>query len=208
MRPSLPTVTLSMMATVDHKAAAYAFNKTSEMMAFGNRVVFTDQPKWFPSDVIHVPIAPFEDYHKICVWGLTQAPAMILQHMLSHALCIHWDSPVLNPGIWTNEFLAYDYIGAVMGGWVVGNGGFMLASRKFYECVQQLEIPATVEACHPSDQIVCIRHRSTMEYLGCKFAPIEVANKFSRENDPPYGTDVLGGHGKLYIADLVRQGRY
>jgi hypothetical protein len=206
--PELPTVSLTLMATTDHKAAAYAFNKTSERVRFRNRIVFTDQPQWFPSDVDHVYLPPFAEYPKICVWGLTQAPALILPLMGTHALCIHWDSPVLNPEAWTDEFLNWDYIGAVMNGFAVGNGGFMLASRKFYECLQALNLPPTVQECYPSDQIVCIRHRETMEKLGCRFAPIELANRFSRENQPPYGTETFGGHGKLYVADLVRQGRW
>jgi Protein of unknown function (DUF5672) len=204
----LPDVSLTIMCTTDHKAAAYAFNKTSERVSFRNRIVFTDQPQWFPSDVNHVYLPPFAEYPKICVWGLTEAPALILPLMGTHALCIHWDSPVLNPEAWTDEFLAYDYIGGLMWETTVGNGGFMMASRKFYEGVQALNLPPTLDACYPSDQKICVWYRKQMEDMGVRWAPNELARRFSRENQPPYGTETLGGHGRLYVADLVRQSRW
>ena len=103
------------------------------------------------------------------------------------------------PSAWTDDFLNYDYIGAP---WVaralypgvdprcrVGNGGFSLRSRRLQQVLQL----APVKYHHPEDVAICQVYRPALEALGMKFAPLEVARKFSVELGEINGQ--FGQHG-------------
>jgi len=100
----------------------------------------------------------------------------------SHLLLIQHDGYVLNYKAWDNEFLKYDYIGATW--WFkdnmnVGNGGFSLRSKVLMEIVAQDPLIANY---FPEDEQICRLHRKRLEKeLEIKFAPEEVANRFSIE---------------------------
>jgi glycosyltransferase involved in cell wall biosynthesis len=114
------------------------------------------------------------------------------------ALIVQHDGYVRNYKAWTNEFLNYDYIGAVWGwykdGFRVGNGGFSLRSKKLLKLTARDEIKQT----HPEDHHIGRTYRPYLETKGIKFAPEALAKKFSVEG---YGTnevyaDQFGFHGK------------
>lgn len=131
-----------------------------------------------------------------------------------HALIFQWDGFVLNPQNWCEEFLDYDYIGAV---WPqhpltpVGNGGFSLRSKKLINLLKELNI--SVDLTNPYDQpedgIICIHKRSLLEKNGARFSPKNIANKFSFESGR-LNRDVLGFHGPQNFpfffneSDLIR----
>lgn len=124
-----------------------------------------------------------------------------------YVLLIQDDGHIVNPDLWDDEFLNYDYIGAPWPSeesWIslqhqdqqslmkevfpknrVGNGGFCLRSRKF------LEFSAQYDSCNGlgEDSFLCTRkYYEAIEY-GIKFAPFELAAKFSYENPCiEYGT--------------------
>lgn len=113
-----------------------------------------------------------------------------------YVLIIQHDGHVKNADAWTDEFLNYDYIGApwwYQDGMNVGNGGFSLRSKKLMQFVSALSMPVT----HPEDHAICRLHRKEIEAAGFKFAPDEVANKFSFEgyNQPGTYTNQFGFHG-------------
>lgn len=125
----------------------------------------------------------------------------------SHCLIVQLDGYPLNPEAWTDEFLEYDYIGAP---WInfpempekewIGNGGFSLRSKKLLEEVAKLRSDGTVL----EDNFICVEHREFLESKGLKFAPVELAKKFSVEND--YYTGQFGFHGKLTIEMNTKAG--
>lgn len=119
------------------------------------------------------PIRSLEDYSKFMVRGLWKYVET------SHALVVQSDGYILNGEAWNPEFLEYDYIGAP---WLpsnaVGNGGFSLRSRKLLELLARHPLGGTP---HPEDSHICIRHRKTLEDLGIKFAPLELARRFAFE---------------------------
>lgn len=100
----------------------------------------------------------------------------------SHVLTIHADGYVLNPEAFKEEWLQYDYIGATWDFYnehMVGNGGFSLRSKKLCSI---LALDNTITEYHPEDMIICRTHRAYLESkYGIKFAPVEVAKKFSIE---------------------------
>jgi hypothetical protein len=109
-------------------------------------------------------------------------------------LIVQWDGFCYNSGAWTDEFYDYDYIGAR---WfwqdnLVGNGGFSLRSKKI------LEFMATdpkIIHCHPEDNCFCKDNRKYLEESGFKFAPSDIAYRFSVEGEEYTGQ--FGWHGGI-----------
>jgi len=118
-------------------------------------------------------------------------------------LVIHADGYIQNAWAWDEDFLNYDYIGA---SWAykdnmnVGNGGFTLRSKKLLNAIKDFNVPnGTIE-----DDFICRKIRRELEVKhGIKFAPEEVANRFSIE---AYGagvfTDMQGHKANTYTGQL------
>jgi len=126
----------------------------------------------------------------------------------SHCLLVQPDGFVLFPEKWNNEWLKYDYIGAP---WAyaedayidpfgnhhrVGNGGFSLRSKKFLEVPTKVEVPWETNNSdfywmpegvvnYHEDGNVCVHNRHIFIEQGCKYAPVEVAVRFSQETRVP-----------------------
>lgn len=100
----------------------------------------------------------------------------------SHVLIFQHDGYVNNFMAWDNDWLQYDYIGAPWyynDGMAVGNGGFSLRSKRLMEI---LATDKVVKKFHPEDDVICRKYRKYLEnQYEIKFAPIEVAEKFSFE---------------------------
>ena len=109
----------------------------------------------------------------------------IIKELLSkvkttHVLIAQWDGYVLNDEAWQNEWLDYDYIGAIWTDGIVGNGGFSLRSRRLLEALQDERFEGPF---YPEDEKICRDWRLILETeYGMKFAPPEVASAFSIEN--------------------------
>lgn len=104
-----------------------------------------------------------------------------------YVLTIHADGYVLNADAWTDDFLQYDYIGAKWwfnDGMNVGNGGFSLRSIRLLLVLREIfreEAYRNINV-HPEDEFICRKLRPTLEKnYGIKFAPDEIADKFSLE---------------------------
>ena len=109
----------------------------------------------------------------------------------SHALLVQWDGYVLNGSAWNDEFLKYDYVGAPWFWNPAGmNSGFVLLSKKLLEELSKDEYEFT----EGFDVSVCNTWRAKLEERGFKFAPVDVASKFSVENLPYVGQ--FGWHGE------------
>ena len=128
--------------------------------------------------LINAHLTSKEAYSRYCIKEL-------YKHVeTSHLLIVQYDGYVKNWKSWDNSWLQYDYIGApwewYTDGMQVGNGGFSLRSRKLMEIVAT--DPAFDRAYHPEDHVICRVYRKYLEEKhGIKFAPVEVARKFSIE---------------------------
>jgi hypothetical protein len=107
-------------------------------------------------------------------------------------LCQPDGYPIISKN-WTDDFLNYDYIGAP---WPffnhtfrnrVGNGGFSIRSKKYlYTCKKLFNNFPNIEKYHMYEDFLCCNiYYDEMLSLGIKFAPIEIASKFSYENIIP-----------------------
>ena len=121
-------------------------------------------------------------------------------------LIIQHDGFILNPSAWDDEYLKYDYVGApllVEGKLVVGNGGFSLRSKKLLDILQndpniKIEEGPDHKYDQNEDWIISVIKREYLESLSVKFAPVELAHKFSFEKNKEYGAywnDQFGFHG-------------
>ena len=80
-------------------------------------------------------------------------------------LLIQWDGYILDPNAWRDEFLEYDYIGAVWPWHLtnrVGNGGFCIRSKKFMEAVGAMNFPS-LEEFYSDDVNPCRVWRKELE---------------------------------------------
>lgn len=137
-----------------------------------------------------------------------------------HVLVVQDDGFVLNPGVWTDAFLEYDYIGAP---WPpvltlqpqgttlklenrVGNGGFSLRSRRLLETVsfETLWRPA-----YPVIEDLLIGHFNYRPLVdqGIRIADVSVAGRFAAESPVDDGTldlnNVFGFHGGIVFDVLA-----
>lgn len=130
----------------------------------------------------------------------------------SHVLFMEADAGVLNPLAWDKKWLRHDFIGApwpphVEFGWppcdgktnAVGNTGFSLRSRKFLEAVARALVERKDDPyrfCH--DSWICRTIRPWLEAeCKIKFAPVDVAARFSCENRIYSGS--FGFHGRSTV---------
>lgn len=129
-----------------------------------------------------------------------QVPAYIPS---GFAMAIHEDGFPVNPSVWTDEFLQYDYIGAPWPDLVVGNGGFNIESQRLMAIKPYLPREGALQT--PSDNWLCRTHRAWLESQGIRFAPWELAKRFSTECVDIY-SDSFGYHGRICCPNKYREG--
>jgi len=134
-------------------------------------------------------------------------------------LVVQWDGFILNPNLWTDEFLQYDYIGATWYDFMiqtsefvfpevkqsgryslVGNGGFSLRSKKLLE--ETKNAPFICDG--PEDAYICQNYYEYFKNQGIKFAPNNIADKFSKESNASISWDnVFGFHGDKNLINHI-----
>jgi hypothetical protein len=130
----------------------------------------------------------------------------------SHVLLVQWDGYVVDAAMWQPAFLDVDYIGAPWpngsGGYVVGNGGFSLRSRKLLEVLNDDSFPLLTTN---EDVTICGLHRPRLEAeYGIRFASTELARRFSFEMETAHimaGAKTFGFHGifNLFLVEPMEQ---
>lgn len=191
MKLQLPEVTLVAVDRVVHDLTRLALEDCLRHADFVEVLVFSDR-EILPAaaGVRHIYSAP-ETMAERVYWY--EVPAAVRS---SHMLVVQWDSWIVNPRAWTEEFLAYDWIGAPWwhrDGRNVGNGGFSLRSTRLMEALRQSS--ATLPLGTPEDEMICRTHRPALEAAGFRFAPEDLATRFSFERVVPAGGTPFGFHG-------------
>jgi len=100
-----------------------------------------------------------------------------------YCLINQWDGFILNFNSFDEIFFNYDYIGADW--WwkentLVGNGGFSLRSKNFLNVCSKIFNNSDIDK---DEDEFFEENISLLVQRGIKFAPIEIKNKFSIEND-------------------------
>lgn len=199
MQPDLSDVTLVAVSSVALEATTAALETSLRRARFARAVLLTDSPRpglASPAiEWIKIPaIRSRTDYSRFMLHNLADYVDT------SHALCVQWDGFVLSGQAWDPGFLQFDYIGAV---WPhfhdrnnVGNGGFSLRSKRLLDACRDLPF----DGSQPEDILISRLCRKTLEDRGIRFAPEEVARRFSYERTEPTGQE-FGFHGAF---NLVR----
>lgn len=192
----LPQVTLICVDCVNHGPAIMAIKKTLEQITPARTIFFTNQ-KIEDSQFDTVIIRDLKSAKDYSYWMIDELGEYYFE--TSHILIIQHDGHVIDASQWTNEFLNFDYIGAVWpmetDGYNVGNGGFSLRSVRLHEILVEDQF---VIAAHPEDAYICRTYRNYLEQkYNMKFAPPELAHKFSYELQTPF-QPTFGFHGKFH----------
>lgn len=191
----LPQVTVVIADTKNYSQAIYAIKKTQEQIKPAEFVWVTDRLDLQVDGVRIIYVKPFEskaDYSHFIIKKLSSC------FETTHCLVIQHDGYVLNGDSWDDAWLQYDYIGAP---WLypdpernVGNGGFSLRSRDLQIALMDVDI----RIVEPEDEVIGRLYRRMLEEsYSIKFAPEEVAHKFSYELHEPYG-NTFGFHGYFH----------
>ncbi len=202
---NLANVTLCGIDTIDINRQLLAFEICMRYTEFKEMKLFTNCEESYTTDsgiqVIKIDtVNSLRDYNNFNLKHLNTYIdtdfVMIAEH----------DGFILNPEAWSDEFLDYDYIGApwlVEDKLIVGNGGFSIRSKKLLELTQsdghiQLGNKNDHKYAENEDWVICMILRDYIENKGIRFAPAELAKKFSIEENELVGrkwTDQFGFHG-------------
>lgn len=175
--------TLCCIDCINHDLAIKALRQSMAGCAFDRVLFLTDKEFSLPGiDTIRISSLESRDAYS----------SFVLHDLAQHihtdfVLLVQWDGHIVNPAAWTDEFLEYDYNGAVwtqlQDAYRVGNGGFSLRSRKLLLATQT--IPLAGETLN-EDELICRKHRPRLEAeYGIRFAPEPLANRFSFEISYP-----------------------
>ncbi|NVN96822.1 hypothetical protein HXX01_01070 [Candidatus Nomurabacteria bacterium] len=203
----LPNVTLLGIDCVDTERLIKALDISSEQIEFADVKLLTSLPTSDKRKVLIPHIGSTAEYSEFCIRKLADYVDT------DFVLIVQYDGFVLNPSSWTNEFLNYDYIGApwfvhdefwftkflfprdLLDKTVVGNGGFCLRSKKFLEVSSRLADEGVFDKYHPEDVALCVWNKDKMEKEGIRFAPNDIAEKFSIEGGDHIYRNQFGFHG-------------
>jgi glycosyltransferase involved in cell wall biosynthesis len=188
----LPKITLVSASSVRIKETVEALRKSMRGIKYAEVLFFTHEKITLDHlgiKVVNIPKLDYSGYSRFIAYELGQ-------HIKTDfALIVQSDGYVLRPDRWNQEFLSYDYIGAP---WLpnkhftkrginvrVGNGGFSLRSKKLLNILNDLNLPFTDGGTgfDHEDGIICAYYRHELEEAGIKFAPVDVAARFSHESD-------------------------
>lgn len=175
----LPTVTLVAYGSSKYlEAQQQALDKSCEKIRFGAVKNIRDDN-----------CTNIDEWNKAIIYEL---PKHI---QTTHCLLIHPDGYVINPEMWTNRWLKYDYIGAPWpmpkdnysyrdeeGNLVRVGNSVSLRSKKLLDLIAQREWKSYYGNTN-EDGFICCHNRKWLESKGCKFAPLQVAKYFSKEHE-------------------------
>jgi len=196
----LKQITLVNINCIDPEISIKSLEYSMREIEFAKVVLFSDKKPFNIKDDIEFikinKINSLDDYSRFCINEL-------LKYIeTDYVINCQNDGFIINPHLWTEEFLNYDYIGAPWASnseWAkknrVGNGGFCLKSKKFLELCTQIHYISGHD-----DVIVTNDYYDFFTRNGIKYAPVEVAMKFSLEMKIPecdYDlNNCFGFHGK------------
>jgi len=168
---------------------------------------------------IQVPKLDYLAYSRLCVEQLTEFVDT------DFVLNVQLDGFIVNPNLWSEKFLDYDYIGApwqskkdrpIPNGIAVGNGGFSIRSKRLLDELSKLKWNANWENHQlpqkhwgNEDYFISILNRQKLEAVGISFSPVELASQFSVQSGDHLGrinilNNVFGFHGTGLLGKVKR----
>lgn len=222
----LPSVTAVSVSGLNPTSGIKALELSMQGINFHDSVIIChDKPETLPPGITFKQCKPSDlkskdrkntdDYSKFMLYELGKYIET------DYVLIVHKNAHVLRPHKWSNDFLAYDYIGAPWPKDVhftkdgtnirVGNGGFSLRSKKLMNALNELKLPFSDDGTgyFHEDGVICVYYRKQLEAYGIKFAPPEVAARFSLETLCPESVmDPFGFHDNIRALPKLEQVKY
>lgn len=178
----LNNVSLICVDCYSYGGAVAAIKKSLQQIQFERVLFLTDiKLKIEGVEVVNIPpIRSKREYSNFIVKEL-------YKYIPTEYFClIQADGYIIDGEQWDDVNFNYDYIGA---SWIydherqVGNGGSSFRSKRLHEI---LGTDDEIIVLHPEDQSICIIYKFYLEEkYGIKFAPVEVADKYSYELKTP-----------------------
>ena len=201
----IPSVSLVAVACTKVPETITAIRKCQAQMGFNEAILFTHEDVQEEGiTVVKIDKLDYKGYNEFVVMKLWQYIST------DYVLLVQNDGYITDASQWTDEFFKYDYIGApwpipddettyrTPNGTLarVGNGGFSFRSRKLLRAPTILGLTFSDEGTGfwHEDGWLCVHHREALERKGIKFAPVELAARFSTELQVPETVKSFGGH--------------
>lgn len=190
----LPDVTLVAVFTVAHDLTLMAVDDCLRQAKFGDVKLFTDRDVGREA-VRAGPFASLDEAGRFSTYTLPR-------HIdTSHILSIHWDSWIVQPEMWRDEYLQYDYVGApwwYRDAYNVGNSGFCLRSKRLmdYIAANEAEFPMLM----PEDLALCRVYQPRLPQF--RWAPPALAHLFAFERTRVTAKS-FGFHGMFLWPDVL-----
>jgi hypothetical protein len=177
----LPSVTLVLADGTCPELAKLAIEDCLKCATFGDAVIFSDTPIAVDG-ARYVRTAPWRSLFDLQKFWWLELPYLI---STPHVLFCQWDAWIVDPQMWTDEFLQYDYIGAPWwynDGMNVGNGVGLNSIRLMkFVAEHQDKFPLPFS----EDGTICRHHRPALEKAGFKWPTEQLASRFSFECTRP-----------------------
>lgn len=188
----MPSITTCAIDCIVPDLAVRALNICKYRFPTDKTLLISHEPSHGDYDnVIIGPLNSIQAYNKFIIFELSKYIDT------DYVLIVQWDGYIVHNTAWNNDFLSYDYIGAVwpqhLDAHRVGNGGFSLRSKKLLNAVHHSSFNF-IDGMN-EDDIICRVNRQFLEDRhGIRFADEQVANTFSYEQTDPIGA-TFGFHG-------------
>src|SRR3990167_5601215 len=200
----IPTISLVSVACFKVLETIEAIKKCQAQMEFNRTILFTHENiKIDGIEIIKTDKLDYKQYNEFVAMKLWQYIGT------DSVLLIQNDVYILDDSLWSDEFFKYDYVGAPWPSKThftkdgvevrVGNGGFSFRSRKLLRipAILGLEFTDMATGFWHEDGFLCVHYRKELEKYGIKFAPVELAARFSTELTVPETVKSFGGHKYL-----------
>jgi ADP-heptose:LPS heptosyltransferase len=177
-------------------SAVAAIKKSIEQMQFERILFLTDIPiKIDGIEVIQIPtIRSKREYSNFIIKQLYQH----IPDDCDYFCLIQADGYIIDGTQWDDKYFDYDYIGA---SWIfdddrqVGNGGSSFRTKRLHKILAEDEM---ISVLHPEDHSICIIYKFYLEEkYGVRFAPVELADKYSYELKTPIAP-TFSFHGNFH----------
>jgi ADP-heptose:LPS heptosyltransferase len=191
---TLKNTTLVCIDCYSYGGAVHAIQQSIQQIGFERVIFLTDiQLQIEGIEVVQIPrISSKKEYSAFVIKEL-------YKYIPTDYFCvIQADGYIINGEAWDDEYYRYDYIGAP---WVydfdrqIGNGGSSFRNRRLHEILANDPL---ISVLHPEDQSICIVYKYYLEEkYGIKFAPVELAEKYSYELRQP-NQPTFSFHGNFH----------
>ena len=194
----LKSVTLAAMTSVRLKPTIKAMEYSMRGVKFADSILIThEKPSDLPDSI---------RYKHIDKFNYSMVYDLYKYIDTEFALIIHYDGFVVNPSMWSDEFLEYDYIGApwplppeddkityrdINGNLCRVGNSVSIRSRRLMELPSKINMPwEPFHGWYNEDGYICCNNRHIFEQYGMKYAPLEVAIRFGQEAMLPEGEGI------------------